>query len=275
MLGRTFLPSDNPEGQAPQPVAVLTYQYWKKRYTPLTANPSLGTANLSNGTASLTTSFANTGIFSLTAGYSGDASNVASTSAAITITVVAPDFAISSAPGSASVSPGQSAAFIVTMTPNGGFNTAVTYSCSSPLPAGINCDFNPYSITPANGQPATTQLTISTAAPSAAVRQPIPGLRDWSPWSRAVTIVSLSGLLGLFFGRRRLTKAMRRSTLYLLILPAIAYMLLLSSCGGGSSSKGNSSPTNPGTPAGSTTITVIATAGSGQRHTATVTLAVN
>ena len=235
----------------------------------------LGTANLSNGTASLTTSFANAGIFSLTAGYSGDASNVASTSAAITITVVAPDFAISSAPGSASVSPGQSAAFIITMTPSGGFNTAVTFTCSSPLPAGINCDFNPYSITSANESPATTQLTINTAAPSAAIRQAIPGLRNWSPWSRTATIVSLSGLLGFFFGRRRLTRAMWSSRLYLFILPAIASMLLLSSCGGGSSSKGNSSPTNPGTPAGSATITVIATASSGQRHTTTLTLAVN
>jgi predicted permease len=31
-LGRTFLPSDAPEGQAPQPVVVLTYQYWKRRF---------------------------------------------------------------------------------------------------------------------------------------------------------------------------------------------------------------------------------------------------
>ncbi len=31
-LGRTFLPSDDPEGQAPQPVVVLTYQYWLRRF---------------------------------------------------------------------------------------------------------------------------------------------------------------------------------------------------------------------------------------------------
>lgn len=31
-LGRTFLPSDAPEGQAPQPVVVLTYQYWLRRF---------------------------------------------------------------------------------------------------------------------------------------------------------------------------------------------------------------------------------------------------
>jgi predicted permease len=38
MLGRTFLPSDAPEGQAPQPVAVLTYQYWRRRFN---GNPAI------------------------------------------------------------------------------------------------------------------------------------------------------------------------------------------------------------------------------------------
>ena len=31
-LGRTVLPSDAPPGQAPQPVVVLTFQYWQKRF---------------------------------------------------------------------------------------------------------------------------------------------------------------------------------------------------------------------------------------------------
>jgi predicted permease len=38
MLGRTFLPSDAPEGQAPQPVVVLTYQYWQHRFN---GNPAI------------------------------------------------------------------------------------------------------------------------------------------------------------------------------------------------------------------------------------------
>ena len=32
MLGRTFLPSDDPPERAPEPVAVLSYQYWKRRF---------------------------------------------------------------------------------------------------------------------------------------------------------------------------------------------------------------------------------------------------
>jgi predicted permease len=38
MLGRTFLPSDAPEDQAPQPVVVLTYQYWQRRFN---GNPAI------------------------------------------------------------------------------------------------------------------------------------------------------------------------------------------------------------------------------------------
>jgi predicted permease len=38
LLGRTFLPSDAPEGQAPQPVVVLTYQYWQRRFN---GNPAI------------------------------------------------------------------------------------------------------------------------------------------------------------------------------------------------------------------------------------------
>jgi predicted permease len=38
MLGRTFLPSDAPEGHAPQPVVVLTHQYWLRRFN---GNPEI------------------------------------------------------------------------------------------------------------------------------------------------------------------------------------------------------------------------------------------
>ena len=38
MLGRTFLPSDDPPERAPEPVAVLGYQYWKRRFN---GNPAI------------------------------------------------------------------------------------------------------------------------------------------------------------------------------------------------------------------------------------------
>jgi putative ABC transport system permease protein len=36
-LGRTFLPSDAPDNQSPQPVVVFSYQYWEKRFNGNTA----------------------------------------------------------------------------------------------------------------------------------------------------------------------------------------------------------------------------------------------
>ena len=33
MLGRYFLPADAPDGQDPQPVAVITYQFWRRHYS--------------------------------------------------------------------------------------------------------------------------------------------------------------------------------------------------------------------------------------------------
>jgi hypothetical protein len=240
----------------------------------LSGTTSLGTATLSDGTASFTTSFSNAGNLSLTASYGGDANNLPSVSAAVTLAVAAPDFAVSTPASSASVSPGQSASFTFTVTPSGGFSSAVTFTCSPPLPTGVNCAFNPSSVTPANGQPGTTKLTISTAAPSAAVQQAASRTRNRSPWRQGEAIVSLAGLLGFFFGRSKLTGAMRRSGLYLLILPAIACMLSLSSCGG--SGSGNKTPTTPGTPTGTASVTVTAAVGSGgPQHTTAVTIVVN
>ena len=32
LLGRYFVPSDAPDGQDPQPVAVLSYKFWQRHY---------------------------------------------------------------------------------------------------------------------------------------------------------------------------------------------------------------------------------------------------
>jgi len=43
MLGRTFLPSDAPANQAPQPVVVLTYRYWQRKFN---GNPAIVGQNM-------------------------------------------------------------------------------------------------------------------------------------------------------------------------------------------------------------------------------------
>jgi hypothetical protein len=73
-----------------------------------------------------------------------------------------PNFSLSGSPGSATVFPGQSASFSVTVQPQNNFTGTVTLACSG-LPAGATCSFNPASLTPSGGA-ATSTLTISTLA---------------------------------------------------------------------------------------------------------------
>ena len=118
---------------------------------------SLGMAPISGNSASLTTSFASAGSVSLTASYGGDANNLASSSSPIAVTIVAPSFAVAVSPASATVTAGQSATFTVTVTPAGGFATAVTLSCGA-LPSQASCTFANPSVTPSGGQPVQVTL---------------------------------------------------------------------------------------------------------------------
>ena len=125
-------------------------------------NASIGTATLDGtGTAVLHISTLAAGAHTLTAIYAGDTRFSGSVSTAATVTIGAADFSIAASPTSATVTAGQSTQFTLTVTPSGGFASAVTFSC--PQITGITCAFNPPSVTPANGA-ATTTLTVSTSA---------------------------------------------------------------------------------------------------------------
>ena len=74
-----------------------------------------------------------------------------------------PDFTIGASPSLATVTAGNSTSPItVTVTPSGGFNSAVALTCTG-VPNGAACNFNPTSVTPGAGA-VTSSLTISTAA---------------------------------------------------------------------------------------------------------------
>jgi hypothetical protein len=236
----------------------------------LNGTTSLGTAPISGNSASLTTSFASAGSVSLTASYPGDPSNLASTSSPVTVTVVAPSFAVAVSPASATITSGQSATFTVTVTPAGGFATAVTLSCGA-LPSQASCAFATPSVTPSGGQPVQVKLTVSTAASTANLRRSSLGLPRREPWIPAGAVVSLAGLLGL--SRIRRASLRWRQLLQAVALLTIACCLSASfiGCSGG----GGTTPSNPGTPAGTSTISISATAaGSSSPQTASVQLIV-
>jgi sugar lactone lactonase YvrE len=91
------------------------------------------------------------------AGYSTSAVG----SAAYTINLPSPSFTLSASPTSATLNPGQPATITLTISPQNGFNQAVTFSCSG-QPNGDSCSFSPSTVTPA-GSAVNSTLTISSS----------------------------------------------------------------------------------------------------------------
>jgi hypothetical protein len=222
---------------------------------------ALGAAQPLNasGVAALTTSALAVGPHSITAVYSGDANFAASTSSAVVVTVLAPpDYGVSTPTGTATVTAGQPATYTITITPSGGFSSAVNFACTG-LPSQAACSFNPASVTP-NGSAANTTLTISTTARGAA--NPATNL------GAGLIAGSSFFALVLVFG---LTDKKRRLQVLCMTLVVAGLLGAMVACGGG----GNPPPPPPvtGTPAGTFNVTVSATSGS-ITHSSVITLVV-
>jgi len=223
---------------------------------------TLGTGTLSaSGTATYTTSTLAVGSQSLTAAFGGSTTFAGSTSGAVTVTVMtgSPDFAAALNPTSGTVSPGQSAMTTVTLTPGNGFNQSVSLNCSG-LPQGATCSFSSASVV-LNGSAATSTLIISTAAATAMQLSTEP----YTPLAPGGVLFASVGVPLVLRRRRGSARLLRSALLAALVLGAGA---LLQSCGGGSSSSGST-----GTPAGTYTVTITATAGS-TAHAAVYSLTV-
>jgi sugar lactone lactonase YvrE len=163
-------------------------------------------------------------------------------SAAYTVNIV-PSFTIAVNPAALTVTTGTSGTFNLTVTPQNGFNSAVTFACSG-MPAGATCAFNPATVTPTTGAASTT-VTITSSSTTAAVRHNSNPLFPEATFALALC----------FFGFRK-----RRSVQIMLVLVVTAIGLgMLSGCGGSSKQ-----PTT-------STVTVTATSGTIQQ-TATLSL---
>jgi hypothetical protein len=173
---------------------------------------------------------------------SGD-TNSAVASATYTINLPAPAFTLAASPTSTTISSGQSATFTLTVTPQNGFNQAVSFSCSG-LPSGDTCSFTPSTITPSAAAVNST-MTISPSASATGSRS--------LPWEKAATGLVLALLLWPF-GRRRLSY--RLSIVLLLLVGLIA-----AGCGGRPKSQNYS--------------VSIAASGGGVSQTSSVSLTIN
>ena len=180
-------------------------------------------------------------------------------SAAYVINAAAPDFTVSVNPTTLTIVAGQSGMATFTVTPENGFNSQVTFSCTG-LPAGAACNFKPPNVTP-NGAAIPSQLTVTTTAPSAAP----PSAAPKSPHQNYLLLLTL--LAAIFMAaalRRRSMRGLQALAFLGLLILAIGFV----SCGGGSG--------NGGTPARMTTVSVMAgTAGvGGISHGANLTITI-
>jgi hypothetical protein len=214
---------------------------------------SLGSATLDSfGIAKLTTSSLNGGSHSITANYSGD-SVFRSSSASLNQMIS--DYLLEAVTGSLMITAGQSGTTALAVIPEGGFNQAVTFTCSG-LPSGDSCNFAPPSVTPDGTNVASDTMTISTT------RAAVKTVR-----ASATLGSSAIGLAGLCLLVPVVT---RRKRIGLSALAGAFLALGMLGCGGGSSNS-NRHVTPPPTIA---QVTVTATTAGGSAHSTTVSVVI-
>jgi CSLREA domain-containing protein len=185
------------------------------------------------------------------------------------------DFEVAVSPGSNTVNAGTSAGYTVTVSPlANAVDDAVALTCSG-LPNLSACAFAPASVTPGDTE-TTSTLTVSTTAPSVSLAPTLHN-RDNAPlyagrlgwlWFGTVGVV-----LGLSFVTRGAPRRKRLASPLILVL-VVSALVLYTACGGEEpTGPGNGGTPIPGTPTGSHTFTITASAGA-LEHSTTATLVV-
>ena len=191
-------------------------------------------------------------------------SSVLAAAATVPLTGMGFDFqAATSGSSTQTVSSGQTATYLFTLTPSPASPATFTLKCGT-LPSYAACSFSPSSVTVAADSTGAPTLHITTSQSSSSALRPA-FLGGWQPLSPIFAIV----LLPLAWrGRRRLILPVLGT-----VLMAAAGMTACSSSGGGSGGT-PPPPVTHTTPAGTYSIPVTISA-SGVQHTVTLTLVVD
>ena len=195
------------------------------------------------------------------------ADNAAGSPQSVALTGTGDDITIGPASGSStttSVNPGQTASYVLSFTGTVDYSATLALTCSG-APSEASCTVSPTSLSLSNGVSGNATVSVSTTAASA-----LPPMLPSAPWNRpgpwlywlfAGTLAAL-----LLLSQR---KALRLAGLACLLTAGIA-------CGGGGgSSTPPPPPSNSGTPAGTYTLTITATANTGGTRSENLTLTVN
>jgi hypothetical protein len=198
------------------------------------------------------------GSHSISASYAGDPSFSLSNSTQPVTFTIQPGFAGISGPTNVSVtSPGISGTTAVGIIASTGFTTAVSFTCTG-LPAEAAC--SPTSATGSGPNTiVNTNITVTTTAPHTTMLQPSQRPYYFATiFFSTIFIPAIFGglpLAGVFF----LASPRRRRRSVLLGMMLLGLLVTVPACGGGG---GSHHTQDPGTPAGTYTVTVTATAGS-------------
>ncbi len=190
------------------------------------------------------------GNHSISASYTGDPSFNSSSSTTPVTFAIQPGFVVVSGMAPVSISaPGATGTTTVGIVASTGFSTAIKFTCGN-LPSEATCSAASATSQGPNAVVSTT-ITVTTTAPHTTM------LHSKEPrYYYAVLLVGGLPLAGIFF----VTVPRRRRWSTFMGLMVIALLVMVPACGGG----GGSTPPpqqDPGTPTGSYSVTVTATAG--------------
>lgn len=185
------------------------------------------------------------------------------------------DFQFGGAPGTAIISPGQSAPVALTLMPLSGFNQEVSFSCSG-LPLNSSCVFTPTNTTLDGTNKASVQLSIYTSAGAVVPRR---STRPGGPWANlsvpGVAIWAVSLLAGSLFFCLVFTRARSSRVAFAALASIVLFGLALAACGGSGGGGGGSSGTSSPTPVGTYSVVINATAEGSLTHGLVFQLTVN
>ncbi|HTR67881.1 MAG TPA: hypothetical protein VMH85_19015, partial [Terriglobales bacterium] len=195
----------------------------------------------------------------VSAQYSGDIDYGSSSSSTLAIAVAGTDFKFT-APSSLTVAvPGGSNTMLLTIDGQASYTGPATFACTG-LPAESTCSFSPASL--AGSGTSTLSVTTTGSHTVSSVRKDSGRGSGW-----------MGGIVAAFVGILLIGGSKQGRAKVLLGFMAITLLLPVVSCGGGGSGGEGSGHVDPGTPAGSYTVTVTATGG-GISHTVTFTLSI-
>lgn len=190
------------------------------------------------------------GTHTISASYSGDASfNPSSTTQSQTFTITPGFFATAnSAQSTVTVAaPGGTGITSISVVSSGGLTGAINFMCLG-LPSESKCTFSPASISPTNATTTTNvSITVTTTAPTMSAQSRPSGTNRW------ITAV------GLFLPAIFLVGTKRRNVGFLVMM--LLLLTLIPACGGGGGGS-HKPPPDPGTPAGTSNVTVTASGSS-------------